>query len=151
MPLPTTDGVDVLLEGLEAMSLDELRAEWVKRQKRPAPACRSKDLLRGLLAYAMQERAYGGLKPETRRRLREINPRAPGSGKQGAPRKARLMPGTILVRDWHGTSHKVVVLESGFTYGGQRYADLSTIARAITGARWSGPRFFSLNKPGQAR
>jgi len=133
------------------MSLDELRAEWMRRQRRPAPGCRSKELLRGLLAYAIQEKAYGGLTAETRRRLREINPKAAGSGKKGAPRKLRLMPGTILVREWHGTSHKVVVLENGFSYDGQRFADLSTIARGITGTRWSGPRFFGLNKPAQTR
>ena len=145
------NNIDAAIERLNRMSLDELRAEWVKQKKRPAPGCRSKELLRGLLAYAIQEKAYGGLKAETKRRLREINPKAAGSGKAGAPRKARLMSGTLLSREWRGTTYRVMVLENGFSFNGQPYADLSTIARTITGTRWSGPRFFGLNKPGQAR
>jgi tRNA/rRNA methyltransferase len=60
------------------------------------------------------------------------------------PRK--LMPGTRLVRDWHGVGHTVVVLEDGFEYGGRRWSSLTAIARAITGSHWNGPRFFGLSR-----
>ena len=49
-----------------------------------------------------------------------------------------------LVRDWHGRSHTVEVTDRGFLYAGRHYRSLSEVARAITGARWSGPRFFGL-------
>jgi hypothetical protein len=55
-----------------------------------------------------------------------------------------LTPGSRLVREWHGRSHTVEVGDNGFLYAGRRYRSLSEVARAITGARWSGPRFFGL-------
>jgi hypothetical protein len=92
----------------------------------------------------MQEEAYGGLSPATRRRLAELarkfetNPNAELSG---AP---RIKPGTRLIRDWRGQSNRVTVLEKGYEYAGKRYSSLSQIARLITGTRWSGPLFFGL-------
>lgn len=56
----------------------------------------------------------------------------------------KLTPGTRLVRDWHGVGHTVTVLEQGFAYGGKEWRSLSAIAKTITGAHWSGPRFFGL-------
>jgi hypothetical protein len=49
------------------------------------------------------------------------------------------------VREWGGETHSVLVLDEGFGYRGGRYRSLSQIARLITGAHWSGPRFFGLN------
>lgn len=67
----------------------------------------------------------------------------PGPG-QTVPARFQLAVGTQLVRDWHGVSHAVMVEEQGYDWQGRRYRSLSAIARAITGARWSGPRFFGL-------
>ena len=70
----------------------------------------------------------------------------PSSRLTSVTRKARtaLAPGSRLVREWQGRPHTIEVLEDGFLYVGRRYRSLSEIARAITGARWSGPRFFGL-------
>ena len=56
----------------------------------------------------------------------------------------RLKPGTVLVRGWRGQTHTLVVRDDGFEYRGRLYSSLSLIAREITGAHWSGPRFFRL-------
>jgi len=105
-----------------------------------------RDLLLKLFAYRIQEQTYGGLSAETRRRLSDLarkfeaNPNAELSGAVG------IKPGTRLIRDWRGQSHRVTVLENGFEYGGKRYSSLSEIARLITGTRWSGPLFFGLRQ-----
>jgi hypothetical protein len=100
-----------------------------------------------LLAYKLQEQAYGGLKPEVKRRLREL-----AAGFNRNPRKAggkftdsiRIKPGTRLIRQWENKTHQVTVGEAGFEYNGECYKSLSVIARLITGTRWSGPLFFGL-------
>ena len=56
----------------------------------------------------------------------------------------RLKPGTELIRDWHGVTHRVTILPNGFQFRAKRFRSLSQIARTITGARWSGPLFFGL-------
>jgi Protein of unknown function (DUF2924) len=59
-----------------------------------------------------------------------------------------LLPrsGTILVREWQGTSHHVTVVDGGFLWNGKTYRSLSGIARAITGISWNGPRFFGMRE-----
>ena len=136
--------IEAAVRKLDTMSLEQLRAEWQRRLKRPVPSCRSRDLLRGVLAWSIQEQAYGGLRPETRRQLRDLG--SPGKTKQSSAGPRRLMPGTLLVREWRGVSYRVYVQESGFAYEGRKFADLSAIARLITGTRWSGPRFFGLRQ-----
>jgi hypothetical protein len=95
----------------------------------------------------LQEQAYGGLKPEIRRRLRELansfnrNPK-PAEKRLAAP--IQIKAGTRLIRQWEGKTHQVTVGESGFEYNGESYKSLSVIARLITGTRWSGPLFFGL-------
>ena len=62
---------------------------------------------------------------------------------------SEIRAGARLIREWNGRTHTVTVEEDGFTYAGQSYRSLSAVAREITGARWSGPRFFGLtNKRG---
>jgi len=72
--------------------------------------------------------------------------------KLGAPFDPGLVPktGTRLVRQWHGHAHAVLVREDGFEYEGQHYRSLTVIAERITGAHWSGPRFFGLTKRARA-
>jgi hypothetical protein len=100
-----------------------------------------------MLAYKLQEQAYGGLKPQVKRRLRELAVRFAADPRQDVAKlatPARIKPGTRLIREWQGESHHVTVSERGFEYQGRVYASLSEIARHITGTRWSGPLFFGL-------
>jgi len=99
------------------------------------------------IVYHEQCRRHGGLKPATRKRLEALatgkpSPISTSTGQKAGSKK--LMPGARLVRDWRGDSHIVSVMEKGFLYDGQTYGSLSEIARTITGARWSGPRFFGI-------
>jgi hypothetical protein len=137
-------GVGNRLTVLPRMSKAQLLGLWNELFKIPPPRQGRRDLLVKFLAYRMQEQAYCGLSPATRKRLRELarkfeaNPNAELSG---AP---QIKPGTRLIRDWRGHSHRVTVLENGYEYAGKRYSSLSQIARLITGTRWSGPLFFGL-------
>ncbi len=71
------------------------------------------------------------------------------NGKIVMPR--RIKPGALLVREWKGKSHRIMVLEDGFAFEGKPYTSLSEIARIITGTRWNGPRFFGLRAPEEHR
>ena len=99
--------------------------------------------LRGI-AQRLQEAALGGLTPAILWRLQRLAP----DGNRPQPRRGltqdRLKPGTTLVRGWRGRTHTVAIREDGFGYQGRLYRSLSLIARQITGAHWSGPRFFGL-------
>ena len=123
------------VRAFEAMDLEALRAEWRRRFGAP-PRLRSVDLLRRLLAWRLQADAYGDLDADLRRRLRST----------AAPRRIdnRIRPGARIAREWQGRRYEVDVVEGGFIHAGARYASLSEIARAITGVRWNGPRFFGL-------
>ena len=104
----------------------------------------SRPLLVRAVAYQMQAKRHGGLKPATARQLRVIANGHPEAG-HGNPETMVLKPGARLVREWNGVTHVVEVVNDGFIWDGERHRSLSAIARAITGARWSGPRFFGLN------
>jgi hypothetical protein len=129
------------------MNIAQLQAKWRRDLKQAPPPHVRKQLLVPLLAYKLQEQAYGGLKPEVKRRLREL-----AAGFDRNPRKTggqftdsiRIKPGTRLIRQWEGKTHQVTVGEAGFEYDGELYKSLSVIARLITGTRWSGPLFFGL-------
>ena len=140
--------LDERLAGLAGLGLDQLRREWRRLHRAAPPARLSRDLLLRSIAHRLQEDAFGGLGPAARRRLASL---ARGSAAKGrpaaAPAAVRLKPGTTLVREWHGRTHTVLVLaDGGFEHQGRRYASLTRLARAITGARWSGPRFFGLRR-----
>ena len=143
------DRVAVELTTLAAMSDAALRAEWERVHQAPAPAGFTADLLRRGLAYRVQEKAFGGLSARVRRELG----RERGAVAAAMAPTLRIKPGTQLVRDWGGSTHHVLVLgDKQYSYRDQRFASLSAIARLITGAQWSGPRFFGLNgkRAGQA-
>ena len=136
------------LADLEALSTAELRARWEQVFNRTAPTRASRDLLLRALAYHIQERSEGGLSKSTRRRLAKLAGLNGENRQPISPPIIRLKPGSRLIREWRGEVHRVTVLEKGFDWRGNRYASLSQIARAITGARWSGPLFFGLRKTG---
>ena len=133
------------LAGLARLSREELAERWRRRFGHEPPKGCGRSLLELAEAYAIQVKAFGALKPHLRRQLEG---KGDGSGKSPSARRSkqvsRLAAGTRLVREWNGKTHHVDVVESGFVWNGGRYRSLSAIAREITGARWSGPRFFGL-------
>ena len=124
------------------MTAAQLRAEWQVVIGTVAPNGFGKDMLACGIAYHVQERLQGGMLLTTARQLAEAKKQL-ARGEVASPR-TRLRTGTQLARDWHGRSHHVLVLEDGYSYQDRHYRSLTAIAREITGARWSGPRFFGL-------
>ncbi len=129
------------LDALADMTKDALRIEW-RRVFRTAPPDLGADLLRRGIAWQMQAKQHGGLSREALRRLSAIAAGEP-VGAECAP-GCRPKPGTRLVREWNGKTLVVLVTEAGFVFEDRSYGSLSEIARAVTGTRWSGPRFFGL-------
>ncbi|HEX8415149.1 MAG TPA: DUF2924 domain-containing protein [Sphingomicrobium sp.] len=133
------------LAALVTMSPAQLRAEWLRVHKAPAPKA-TPDLLTRGIAYRLQVQAHGGLNSDAKRKLKQLAQQVSRNGEITASPVIAVKPGTRLVRDWGGTSHHVLILDDGYLYQEQRYSSLSEIARQITGAKWSGPRFFGLVK-----
>ncbi len=131
------------IEALADLTRAELVERWRTHYTDP-PKGISRRLLIRAIAYEMQAKRYGGLKPATDRRLRMIANGMVNGNLGGRKASRRLQPGARLVREWNGASHVVEVIEGGFIWNGDRHRSLSAIARTITGARWSGPRFFGL-------
>jgi hypothetical protein len=131
---------------LSALTIFELRGEWRRLHRMPPPMRLSRDLLIRGIIYQLQERAYGGLSTATARKLAQAStdPLCRGAAKPVQP--ISLRPGTRLVREWHGVTHTALIHADGVEWRGQRYRSLYVVARKITGARWSGPRFFGLRR-----
>jgi hypothetical protein len=138
--------LDNELSALPSLSAEELRAKWHDLRCGEPMAPASRDLMIREIAYKMQERAHGGLAPAVKRRLRALASELEAKGPSVLVPAPLLKPGTRLVREWGGKTHTVVVLENGFEHDGKRYESLTQIARRITGAHWSGPRFFGLRR-----
>jgi hypothetical protein len=105
--------------------------------------------MRGI-AYRLQELEHGGLSKATRRTLKTLAKMVRTTGRVAPDPGLALKPGARLVREWHGRTHTVTVKEDGFDYAGSSYSSLTKVALAITGARWSGPRFFGLVRDGRS-
>ena len=131
------------LEALCDLTPDELRNEW-RRLYRSQPPRLSRDLLVRAIAYRIQERRYGGLSKATRRKLASLVEARDSGAEIAKAGGERIRAGARLIREWNGRTHTVTVEEDGLSYAGRTYRSLSAVARAITGARWSGPRFFGL-------
>jgi hypothetical protein len=140
-PTKHQQGVD-LLDRLLKMKPTELRARWREVYRSVAPDI-GPDLLRRGIAYRLQERGQGSLTSSTRREIERQIKRL-RRGDEASVRAPSLKPGTRLVRSWRGRMHQVLVWEDGFEFDGRRYGSLTQIASDITGAHWSGPRFFGL-------
>ena len=145
--MTTHEPILARLAALKAMSVKELKAEWQVLFNAPAPN-NSRTFLESRLAYRIQELTYGGPDKQTRRLLDMLADEVEGT----LTRKAQIadprnpVVGTKLIREWDGVAHTVTVLKEGFDWGGQRYKSLSAVARAITGTRWNGYRFFGLRE-----
>ena len=145
--MTTHEPILARLAALKAMSVNELKTEWQAMFDAPAPN-NSRTFLESRLAYRIQELTYGGPDKQTRRLLDLLADEVDGT----LTRKAQIadprnpVVGTKLIREWDGIAHTVTVLKEGFDWSGQRYKSLSAVARAITGTRWNGYRFFGLRE-----
>lgn len=141
---PLAQPVAAELAVLHACSIHDLRERWRALFRTEPPPAFGPDLLRRSIAQKLQEDAYGKLSSAVQRELNHIVAaleRKP-TAKIVLPR--RIKPGSVLVREWKAKTHRVTVLDNGFSYDGRAYPSLSEIARAITGTRWNGPKFFGL-------
>ncbi len=154
-PLPSEHGgtdnrgrhATAAIHSLDGLSRSELRALWTQELGECPPATLGRDVLALAIAYARQERRRGGLsKPVAREldRLFDQTLRGDRTGKAAILTAPLPRSGTILVREWQGTTHHVTVVDGGFLWNGKTYRSLSGIARAITGTSWNGPRFFGM-------
>jgi hypothetical protein len=166
------DRIEQEVAALGDLTREELTARWMKAYRCPPPKGVKRGLLERAAAWHLQAKYLGGLSPAARKAIRDAGKL--GNGRGNAPgklvdgrdvRKAdagvltsnsarrgtlplvqvpALRPGTRLVREWNGRTHAVDVGEDGFVFDGKTYRSLSAIAKRITGAHWSGPRFFGL-------
>jgi hypothetical protein len=137
-----------LPEGLAALgqlTYSGLQSEWRRLYRSHPPKKIGRDLLELAVAWKLQEKALGGLSVATRRQLESLAHTMRTKGDLAEHRIVKLKPGARLVREWHGQTHDVLVLDRGFQWRGRKWPSLSSIAREITGTRWSGPRFFGLH------
>ena len=143
--MTNTDPIPARLAALKTMPTADLKQQWRDLFDTAAPVF-NRRYLESRLAYRIQELAYGGLKPETVRRLEALGEQLDGGNV--ATRRIRTdrkpMAGTRLIRDYQGVEQVVTVLQDGYEWQGRPYQSLSAIARAITGTRWNGWLFFGL-------
>lgn len=135
MPVPK-------LNELDDLDRCALRVAWREVTTRSAPPRMSQAFMRRVLAFEIQAQTRGGCSKALTRELHK----SPDAATTAAKALAGLKPGTRLLREWNGTTHVVDVSEDGFFWKGRTYRSLSVIARTITGAHWSGPRFFGIPK-----
>ncbi len=143
-----SDGASQLLDRLAVLptlNLGDLRLEW-RRLFRAEPPRLSRDMMMRAVAYRLQEIAHGGRSKTTQRRLMTLTAEFETGGRIAPPPATKIKPGARLVREWHGRTHTISVTANGFEFQGKTYRSLTRIARDITGAQWSGPRFFGLTK-----
>ncbi len=137
--ISSSEDFGAALAGLERASRHRLTEHWSEYFGAAPPPRTSRSLMIRAVAYKMQERVIGGLSAATRRLLCAEEP-APVRRRRG------LRPGTVLIREWHGIAHQITIVEQGVIYRGEHHRSLSEVARLITGARWSGPRFFGVKR-----
>jgi hypothetical protein len=148
--LPDRETIEVEIARMRDLDLGDLQSRWHTVFRRRPPLHLPRHLLCRVLAYRLQADALGDLDGESQRLLdRSVTPEDAGSRAVKLSRRTTdLRPGTVLGREWQGKMHRVAVLADGFAWNGKTYASLSKVAVAITGTRWSGPRFFDVrDKP----
>lgn len=140
-----TDPIPARLAALKATPTPALKDQWRELFESEPPAF-NRRYLESRLAYRIQELAYGGLKPETVKRLEMLGEQLDGGNITLRRIRADLKPiaGTKLIREWQGIEQTVTVLADGYEWQGRPYRSLSAVARAITGTRWNGWVFFGL-------
>jgi hypothetical protein len=137
--------IEKQLKELPSLPRPRLLGMWKECFGRNPAAGIRRELMVPVLAYRLQEQAYGGLKKETLARLRQLAHESE-KGRASLVRAERVKTGTRILRQWRGETHEVTVGSREFLYRGKAYKSLSEIARLITGTRWSGPLFFGLKR-----
>ena len=154
----TATEVEQDVDALRTMDIKALRDRWRAVLKTEPPPKMQSGFLRLAIAYRLQELAFGGLKPEAVRQLRKYAKaiearkadkalRASSSRVVAFDAQTSLSPGTRLMREWNGSTELVDVVAGGLSGAARHYRTLSAVAVAITGTKWSGPKFFGLSKP----
>jgi Protein of unknown function (DUF2924) len=141
---PAADTVARELKHLETLGVEALRDLWARRFRTTPPVIRSGDVLRRLIAWKIQIEAFGDLDAKTYARIRALMRTGRSGATVAVATTVTLKAGSILVREWRGVEHRVLILDQGFEHRDKRYKSLTAVARAITGTKWSGPRFFGL-------
>ena len=136
MNVDRTDGLKVLTGEIDGLDRSGCLNRWREVFGRPPPKYLSPQFMKRVLIWETQNRLLGGVSVKTTRRLQEI-----ASGKS-VP--ARAKPGSHLIREWNGRTYQIEVTDGGYVMDGKSWRSLSAIARHITGAHWSGPRFFGV-------
>jgi hypothetical protein len=145
-PLPSD--IESTIAELEQAPRSVLAEQWRSLYRSEPPKGVGRRFLIGAIAHELQLRQVGRKQSTVRRRL-ERQATSLSSGMATKPARLRMLqPSARLIREWNGSTHTVDVVEDGFLWNGERYRSLSAVARAITGARWSGPRFFGLDRDG---
>ncbi len=135
--------IEAEVDRVRSLGIDALRRRWRMTFGAMPPPGLTKDVMSRMIAYRIQEEAFGGLDRETVRLLDRL-----ARGEKPNELNRRLKPGTVLVREYRGERHTVTVVPDGFRWQDKTWSSLSTIAKAITGTAWNGPRFFGLRVPG---
>ena len=131
---------------LSEMDRRDLRCEWMNVFGNPSPNYLSLNFMRKALIWQFQAVAIGDLKPSTRKFLDSYF-----AGRRNIAPKVTITPGAQLIREWNGRRYLVNATDQGFEFDGQDYPSLTAIAQKITGAKWSGPRFFGLHAKNRGR
>lgn len=137
--------IEERLAELATMSPARLRAEWrTLHRGLPLLEDMSADMLARCIAWRWQQKANGAMPPARLRQLSKLAQQLETSGELDLERQRQLKAGSRLVREWQGRVYTVTVLDEGYEFENRHYGSLTPIARHITGAGWSGPRFFGL-------
>jgi hypothetical protein len=134
--------IDAEVNHVRSLGIVALRMRWRAMFDAKPTTGLTKDILARMIAYRIQEQAFGGLEKETVTLLKRL-----ARGDRPVERHRRLKSGTVLIREHQGERYTVTVVPDGFLWRETTYRSLSTIARIITGTSWSGPRFFGLRTP----
>jgi hypothetical protein len=142
--------VSARIEDLARLSRIQLRQLWRQELGRAPPRSLGRDVLALGIAYAWQEKAQGGLRARIAKELDRLSKEVLLDKLVSSPlprRTPALRTGTVLIREWQGITHHVTVTADGFIWNDRPYSSLTSVARAITGTKWNGPRFFGLREP----
>lgn len=135
--------IEAEVDHIRSLGIDALRKRWRSTFGATPPPALPKDIMSRMIAYRIQEEAFGGLDREIVKLLDRL-----ASGGKPNELSRRVKPGTVVVREYRGQRHTVTVVTDGFLWQDKTWSSLSTIAREITGTAWNGPRFFGLRVPG---
>jgi hypothetical protein len=141
--------LDQRLAALPTLPRKALEKLWQEQFDRPLGRGLRRENVVRILAYRLQEKAYGSLKASVAKQLRSLLDNENSCRKSVNALTLRPKPGTRIVREWKEKLHEISVLPDGYEYEGQVYRSLSEVARIITGTRWSGPAFFGTKRRAQ--